>query len=354
MKIISLNVRGLGKLEKEKFNWVKSLIRFHNPDIFAIQESKRKRVTDFMIELLWGNKDFEYIFKPSVGQSGGLILIWDPSRFCVSGAVEKDFFLGIRGRWVGKTGVSVILNVYGPHNDHLKHNFWESLENIMQVDIDDWVICGDFNEVRRRSERQNCEFIESRAKMFNDFINKANLIEIPLGGRKFTRISDDGLKYSKLDRFLVSETCYASWEGISACTLDRDCSDHCPIVLKDSDNDFGPKPTRVFNNWFEDGKSIDLIKDAWNVTIRTPRVDCIFRDKLKNVKTVLKEKCNPKYNALNAEIDLLHKEISDWENIIGTRDLTDAEITSWLDSKKKWFQKDKEKADILKQKARIK
>ncbi|XP_071741021.1 uncharacterized protein [Rutidosis leptorrhynchoides] len=334
MKIISLNVRGLGKLEKEKFNWIKKLIRFHNPDIFAIQESKRKSVTDFMIELLWGNKNFEYIFKPSVGLSGGSILIWNPTRFCVTGAVEREFFLGIRGRWVGKMADSIILNVYGPHNDQLKQKFWDSLDNIMQVDIDDWVFCGDFNEVRRRAERKNCEFIESRAKMFNDFIDKANLIEIPLGGMKFTRISDDGLKYSKLDRFLVSEACYASWDGISACTLDRDYSDHCPIVLKDMNNDFGPKPIRIFNNWFEDDKCDDLIKDAWKVTICNPRADCVFRDKLKNVKGVLKEKCNPKYNSLNAEIDSLHKEISEWENIIGTRDLSEVEIASWLDSKK--------------------
>ncbi|XP_071713722.1 uncharacterized protein [Rutidosis leptorrhynchoides] len=335
MKIISFNVRGLGKLDKEKFNWIKNLIRFHNPDIFAIQESKRKRVTDFMIESLWGNKNFEYIFKPSVGLSGGLIMIWDPSRFCVSGVVEREFFLGIRGRWAGKMVESIILNVYGPHNDTLKQKLWESLDNIMQVDVGDWIICGDFNEVRKRTERKNCEFIENRAKMFNDFIDKANLIEIPLGGMKFTRISDDGLKYSKLDRFLVSEPCHSSWEGITACTLDRDYSDHCPIVLKDLNNDFGPKPTRIFNNWFEDEKSGDLIKEAWGTIIQNSRADCVFRDKLKNVKVVLKEKCNPKFNSLNVEIDTLHKEISDWENLIGTRDLSDAEIASWLDSRKK-------------------
>ncbi|XP_071687551.1 uncharacterized protein [Rutidosis leptorrhynchoides] len=190
--------------------------------------------------------------------------------------------------------------------------------------------------------------------MFNDFIDKANLIEIPLGGMKFTRISDDGLKYSKLDRFLVSETCYSSWEGITACTLDRDYSDHCPIVLKDSENDFGPKPTRIFNNWFEDEKSGDLIKEAWGTIIRNSRADCVFRDKLKNVKVMLKEKCNPKFNSLNVEIDTLHKEISSWENLIGTRDLSDAEIASWLESRKKWSLKDKEKAAILKKKARIK
>ncbi|XP_071695825.1 uncharacterized protein [Rutidosis leptorrhynchoides] len=267
MKIISINVCGLRKLEKEKFRWLKKLIHFHNPDVLAIQESKRKNVKDGLVEMLWGHQNFNFVFKSVIGFSGGLILIWDPSRFNVVGTVERDYFLGIRGRWVGKSADSIIINVYGPHNDNLKHKFWKSLENIMQVNIDYWVLCRDFNEVRKRSERKNCDFIANRAKMFNDFIDTMHLIEIPMGGTKFTIFSDDSLKYRKLDRFLVSEGCLGSWEGITARTLDREHSDHCPIILKDLDNDFGPRPTRIFNNWFGDGTNDDLIKDAWGLVL---------------------------------------------------------------------------------------
>ncbi|XP_071708361.1 uncharacterized protein [Rutidosis leptorrhynchoides] len=229
MKIISLNVRGLGKIGEDTINWVKDLIRIHNPDIFAIQESKRKKLNDGLIEIIWGNNNFEYVYKPAVDFSCGTILIWNPSKFIVSQVVEQEFFLAIKGRW---------------------------------VDVDDWIICGDFNEVRRESERKNCVFVESRAKMFNDFIDKSNLIEIPLGGLKFTRISDDGLKYSKLDRFLVSGACISMWVDLAACTLDRKHSDHCPIILKVCANNFGPRLTGVFNNWFEDVECEELIKDA--------------------------------------------------------------------------------------------
>ena len=38
---------------------------------------------------------------------------------------------------------------------------------------------------------------------FDDFI-RSSLIDVPMCGRKFTRISDDRAKFSKLDRFLVS------------------------------------------------------------------------------------------------------------------------------------------------------
>ncbi|XP_071688673.1 uncharacterized protein [Rutidosis leptorrhynchoides] len=266
------------------------MIRFHNPDIFAIQESKRKNVNDNLIEIIWA----------------------------------------IKGRWVGKISNSIIVNVYGPHTDNLKQKFWDSLESIMQVGIDDWIICGDFNEVRRESERKNCVFIESRAKMFNDFIDKSNLVEIPLGA------------------------CITKWGDIAACTLDRKYSDHCPIILKVCTNDFGPRPTWVFNNWFEDVECEELIEEAWKLATRNSRADCIVRDKLKKIKLVLKEKCDPKYNTLNVEIDNLQKEVAKWENLLGSRDLTESEISLWLETRKNWLQKDKQKAEILKQKSRIK
>ncbi|GJR51532.1 reverse transcriptase domain-containing protein [Tanacetum coccineum] len=71
---------------------------------------------------------------------------------------------------------------------------------------------------------------------FNNFINITRLVEILLGGQKFTRISDDGLKFSKLDRFLVSKGFKNKWDNLSMVALDKKLSDHCPIVLKDMDN----------------------------------------------------------------------------------------------------------------------
>ncbi|XP_071728521.1 uncharacterized protein [Rutidosis leptorrhynchoides] len=198
----------------------------------------------------------------------------------------------------------------------------------MQANFEEWILCGDFIEVRKSSERKNCIFMEHRARMFNEFIDKAQLIEIPLGGMKFTRICDEGIKYSKLDRFLVSEKVAATWEGLTACSRERKHSDHCPIMLKDSNTDFGPKPVRV--------------------------ADCVVRDKLKNVKEGLKTIFNPRFNNLNAEISKLQKDVEKWENSLGNRDLNELEIATWIETRKKWLQKDKEKAEMLKQKSRIK
>ncbi|XP_071705076.1 uncharacterized protein [Rutidosis leptorrhynchoides] len=112
-----------------------------------------------------------------------------------------------------------------------------------------WVLCGDFNEVRESSDRLNCVFHHKRAARFNEFITNNSLIEIPITGRKFTRISDDGSKFSKLDRFLVSDKFINLWRDLSVLPLDRNTSDHCPLV---------------FNEWFNNEEAGEVVKKAWD------------------------------------------------------------------------------------------
>ncbi|GKB50695.1 RNA-directed DNA polymerase, eukaryota [Tanacetum coccineum] len=121
-----------------------------------------------------------------------------------------------------------------------------------------WCLFGDFNEVREP------------------------------GGRKYTRISDDGFKFSKLDRFLVSTEFLSKWDNLSVVTLERKLSDHCPIALKDMDLDFGPKPFKAFDFWLEDGEIDNVFKAAWEKHVQTSRPDCMVRDRFKNVKEDLK------------------------------------------------------------------
>ncbi|XP_071740585.1 uncharacterized protein [Rutidosis leptorrhynchoides] len=210
-----------------------------------------------------GSPNFQYVQKPKIGKSGGMLLIWDPTVFVLEEAVQKKYFLAIKGMWKGKSKQSVIVNVYGPHKDKDKKVFWPSLESIMTLSDVEWVIGGDFNEVRTEDERQNCEFSKRREKMFNEFIEKCHLIDIPLCGKRFTRISDDGRKLSKLDRFLVSEDFLHSWGDVSVTSLDRRTSDPSPLILRDNNADFGPKPFKIFDLWIETKEVDSIIVEAW-------------------------------------------------------------------------------------------
>ncbi|XP_071718178.1 uncharacterized protein [Rutidosis leptorrhynchoides] len=171
--------------------------------------------------------------------------------------------------------------------------------------------------VRAESERPNCVFHNRHVACFNDFINKCNMIEIPINGRKFTRISDDGTKFSKLDRFLVSEKFISLWEDLSVIALERRESDHCPLLLRDKVIDFGPKPFKVFDEWFfKEGRKIE-------------------------------------FGNLDIELDKLKNDASEWEKKAEAGALNDKERETWLETRKCWLDKEIIKSNMLRQKARI-
>ncbi|XP_071718823.1 uncharacterized protein [Rutidosis leptorrhynchoides] len=226
-----------------------------------------------------------------VGKSGGQLLTWDKNVFEATSELVSDFFIAIRGKWLHSGNDSIIVNVYGPLDDLNKCKFWDSLDKILTIDDVSWVICGDFNEVRDKSERFNCEFFDIRAKRFNGFIDRNSLVDLPLGGS---------------------------------------VSDHCPIMMSDGDIDFGPKPFKVFDEWFLVDGIEKFIAESWSDPLTGTRKDCVFRNKLKRVKKVA--------------LDLELKAESGSLNV--------DERVKWLESRKSWLEKEKTKTGMLKQKAR--
>ncbi|XP_071697524.1 uncharacterized protein [Rutidosis leptorrhynchoides] len=229
-------------------------------------------------------------------------------------SVKSDFSLAIRGNWCGSGNESIIVNVYGPHKDVDTRLMRESLEKLMCCVDTAWVLCGDFNEVREEEDRMNCTFHHARANCFNDCISRNRLIKIPITGKKFTRISDDGLKFSKLDRFIVLDKLISLWKDLSVIPLDRRTSDHCPIILRDKVIDLGPKHFKVFDEWFNK-KGVDkIIQEAWSNDVRGNRKDCRFRHKLKNVTFALKNWNKTMFGNLESEISELKRKVDEWES----------------------------------------
>ena len=73
---------------------------------------------------------------------------------------------------------------------------------------------------------------ENNIREFNEWIEELEVEEVPWVRRKFTWFRPNGAARSKLDRFLVSPEWLAKWPGSTQHTLDRNFSDHCPILLR--------------------------------------------------------------------------------------------------------------------------
>ncbi|KAL4564725.1 hypothetical protein LXL04_028794 [Taraxacum kok-saghyz] len=169
--------------------------------------------------------------------------------------VEKDRgFLALVGVWKPLKTACGIINVYAPQDLRSKSELWEKISNLLSTDTDMlWIVCGDFNEVRNADERKGSVFDPISANRLNDFINSTGLIDLNLGGRRYTWMNKTCSKFSKLDRFLVSTKFCETWPNAYSLALPRIHADHCPILLETNAPDFGPSPFPFFSSWLGDG-----------------------------------------------------------------------------------------------------
>jgi hypothetical protein len=64
------------------------IIRDHNIDIIAIQEAKKKIFTKRMLLAIHPKFDI-WLYKLSVGASGGILFGYDSSKFQINSSLEK-------------------------------------------------------------------------------------------------------------------------------------------------------------------------------------------------------------------------------------------------------------------------
>ena len=213
----------------------------------------------------WGNYGFDQFHSSSVGYSGGILCVWDPNSFRKYSYTVSDFFFIIRGLWL-KSGVDLLIFVvYGPHDYRDKRSMWEYMVHTISKWDGEVVVMGDFNEVRYKSDRFGSVFNVHGANEFNAFIANAGLVEVSLGGSKYTWCHKSATNMSKVDRFFISENLFTLIPNINANTLDRYFSDHCPIILRESSNDYGPIPFRFFHHWIELEGFDKFVVDMWNI-----------------------------------------------------------------------------------------
>ncbi|GKA78645.1 hypothetical protein Tco_0785182 [Tanacetum coccineum] len=58
---------------------------------------------------LWGNLSFDHAMSPSVGNSGGILCVWDPNMFIKEHISSSDYFLAVMGTWTPSATKLLIL-----------------------------------------------------------------------------------------------------------------------------------------------------------------------------------------------------------------------------------------------------
>ncbi|MCI22282.1 transposon TX1 putative protein, partial [Trifolium medium] len=177
-----------------------------------------------------------------------------------------------------------------------------------------WCVVGDFNAVVSSEERRGVAIEMARngeMRAFGGFIEEMNLIDLPCLGRRFTWYHANGRSMSRLDRVLVSTEWLDSWGMCSLWVLPRDVSDHCPLVLKYGDNDWGPKPFRFNNHWLEHKDFKEVVKEAWRENEVRGWMGFVLKEKLKGLKLKLKEWNKVEFGNMESRIKKLIEDIHD-------------------------------------------
>ncbi|GJT14486.1 RNA-directed DNA polymerase, eukaryota, partial [Tanacetum coccineum] len=196
-------------------------------------ETKMETMDLFSIKALWGNSSFDYVFSPSVGFSGGILCVWDPSIFIKVSHTISDYFVAIRGNWIASSTKLLIISVYASQELTEKRELWDFPHHMIDSWDGEYILMGDFNEVRTEHERYGTVFNLHSANAFNNFINTTGLVDLPLEGYSYTWSHKSASKMSKLDRFLITEGLLTVFPSLSALCLDRHLSDHRPILMRE-------------------------------------------------------------------------------------------------------------------------
>ncbi|XP_019433565.1 PREDICTED: uncharacterized protein LOC109340346 [Lupinus angustifolius] len=199
-----------------------------------------------------------------------------------------------------------IMNVYCPCDLDGKRKFWEEAKATkLGLSSNLWCVVGDFNSILQQEERKGIGLHHNRreGEEFNQFVLDMELFYLPLSGKKFTWFLSNGNAMSRIDRFLVNDGWLVSWGNLVQLGLPKTFSDHCPILLKIDNSDWGPTPFHTNNCWFSDHRFNQFVVEEWKKLEINGRGSFVFKEKLKKLKVALKRWNKHHFGMLDRKIE---------------------------------------------------
>lgn len=221
-----------------------------NCDIICFQETKKDNFDQGILRKVLPASFDAYVFAPSVGASGGLLVAWKSNLFYGSLKFSTGFALAVQ--FISKHNCTMwnLINVYGPCTNEGRVEFTDWLKSVDIDQDEDWIILGDFNMYRYPKNRNKPGADLATMSLFNNTISILGLTEIPLQGKKFTwsNMQTPPL-LEKLDWVFTSYTWDLSFPSTDCKALTMEVSDHCPLVISIS-TDLPRAHTFTFENFW--------------------------------------------------------------------------------------------------------
>jgi hypothetical protein len=177
-KILCWNIRGLNDDAKQLALYNK--IVECGCAIACIQETK-KQDFDFSFIKKCCPKQFDnFSFAPSVGASGGILVVWKSSVFRGQLIDTQRFGIIIEFSSTHNMQKWTLVVVYGPCQGELRDLFIQWLNDLQIPDGELWLFMGDFNFIRSPTNRNNPGGNVADMFTFNQLIDHLGLLDIPI------------------------------------------------------------------------------------------------------------------------------------------------------------------------------
>ncbi|XP_074315672.1 uncharacterized protein LOC141651878 [Silene latifolia] len=167
----------------------------------------------------------------SMGKAGGLAFLWRKEVTCTfrsTSVHHMDFNIhGIEVSWR-------VTGFYGWPAMSDRHLSWELLRLLCSQETDPWLCIGDFNEILYANEMKGGNCPQWQMTNFMEVVDDCGLRDIDFEGYEFTYDNgqqDEYNRQSRIDRAMVSQAWMDMFPRAKLLHLDREWSDHAPIMV---------------------------------------------------------------------------------------------------------------------------
>jgi hypothetical protein len=232
----------------------------------------------------------KFIYFPSDGSSGGLIVIWNSAIFKGELVQNLAWATTIKLLSTQSSSFWYLSNIYGPCTGEDRNNFVQWLYDLHIDDSENWILMGDYNFYRSHNDRNRDGGNIDDMLLFSDIIRAQNLIDLPLNGATYTwsNMQSEPL-LERLDWFLTSNNWTSSFPTTTVQALARPVSDHIPCLISIQSSIPRSKVFRFEIYWVQHPGFKETVHAAWQTNVRKSNAAAIINAKLKNVKRDLKK-----------------------------------------------------------------
>ena len=228
--ILNWNLRGINS--QVRWDNIRLKVDELNCNIICFQETKREFIDHSYIHNFCPRRFNKFAYVPSIGNSGGLLIIWNGSLFDGVMLHQEKFQLTVQLRCKISNQTWFLTNVSGPTIQEDRANFITWLNNLDSSSMDLWMILGDFNLIRSPNDRNRDGGDVNNMLLFNRIIQQLDLEEIPIKGRSYTWSNmQDSPLLEKLDWIFTNVDWTTKFPNTMALPLARLTSDHIPIQV---------------------------------------------------------------------------------------------------------------------------